>query len=112
MMFLFGAFISGLNNLVSASCAADIGKQQALQNSAKSTTTVIGIIDGTGSLGSAIGQFVVAYTYGAWGWEFGYWFIISVVISISLIPLTAILTKELAQMRRLPKKVKKIVVSE
>lgn len=30
MMFLFGGFISGLNNLVSASCAADIGKSQAL----------------------------------------------------------------------------------
>ena len=55
---------------------------------------------------------MVAYTYSAWGWEFGYWFVISFVISVSLVPLSLILAKELAEMKKLPKKVKKIVVSE
>jgi sugar phosphate permease len=29
-MFFFGFFVSGLNNIVSGSCAADIGKQSQL----------------------------------------------------------------------------------
>jgi len=29
-MFIFGFFVSGLNNIVSGSCAADIGKQSQL----------------------------------------------------------------------------------
>ncbi|CDW72436.1 sugar phosphate exchanger 3 [Stylonychia lemnae] len=36
LMFFFGFIISGLNNIISASCAADIGKQQALQNNERS----------------------------------------------------------------------------
>ena len=45
----------GINNLVQASCAADIGKAQELKNNQRSTTTVIGIIDGSGALGAAFG---------------------------------------------------------
>ena len=55
LMFIFGFFVSGLNNIVSGSCAADIGKQAQLSSHEKSKTTVIGIIDGSGSLGSAVG---------------------------------------------------------
>jgi hypothetical protein len=55
MMFLYGFIISGLNNIISASCAADIGKQQVVQANTKSQSTVAGIIDGSGSLGAAIG---------------------------------------------------------
>jgi len=33
MMFGFGFIVSGLNNIISASCAADIGKQQVVKSS-------------------------------------------------------------------------------
>ena len=33
MMLSFGFIVSGLNNIISASCAADIGKQQILKSS-------------------------------------------------------------------------------
>lgn len=55
LMFFFGMFLSGLNNLVQGSCAADIGKSEALKNNKKSTSTVIGIIDATGAFGSGVG---------------------------------------------------------
>lgn len=45
----------GINNLVQASCAADIGKNQAIKSHQKSTTTVIGIIDASGALGASLG---------------------------------------------------------
>ena len=55
LMFLLGFFISGLNNLISAACAADLGKQSALKGNTKATSTVTGIIDGTGTMGTALG---------------------------------------------------------
>jgi len=54
-MFFFGFFESGLSNVLSASCSADLGKNQAVQNNSKATSTITGIIDGTGSLGTACG---------------------------------------------------------
>lgn len=61
-MFFLGCFISGLNNLINAACAADLGKQPVLKGNTKATSTVTGIIDGSGSLGSAFGQFVIGFT--------------------------------------------------
>jgi sugar phosphate permease len=55
MMFFLGFFISGLNNMISASCSADLGKQEALKGNSRAISTVTGIIDGTGTLGSAAG---------------------------------------------------------
>jgi len=54
-MFMLGFFISGLNNLISSACAADLGKQEVLKGNERAVSTVTGIIDGTGTLGSAIG---------------------------------------------------------
>ena len=47
MMFLLGFFISGLNNMISSACSADLGKQEALKGNTKAISTVTGIIDGT-----------------------------------------------------------------
>ena len=55
LMFMLGFFLSGLNNLISSACAADLGKQEALRGNERAVSTVTGIIDGTGTLGSAIG---------------------------------------------------------
>jgi len=41
--------------LVSSACAADLGKQQILQGNERAISTITGIIDGTGSAGSALG---------------------------------------------------------
>jgi OPA family glycerol-3-phosphate transporter-like MFS transporter 3 len=55
LMFSLGFFISGLNNMISSACSADLGKQEALKGNARAISTVTGIIDGTGTLGSAFG---------------------------------------------------------
>jgi sugar phosphate permease len=62
LMFLLGFFISGLNNMISAACSADLGKQEALKGNTKAISTVTGIIDGTGTMGTAAGQFIVGFT--------------------------------------------------
>ena len=62
IMFFIGFFISGLNNMISAACSADLGKQEALKGNSRAISTVTGIIDGTGTLGSAFGQFIIGIT--------------------------------------------------
>ena len=57
--FLFyGMFILGLTSTLAATCSADIGKNSGN----KAVSTVTGIIDGTGYVGAAIGQFTVGAT--------------------------------------------------
>ena len=55
LMFFFGFFISGVNNMISSACSADLGKQEALKGNARAISTVTGIIDGTGTLGAGAG---------------------------------------------------------
>ena len=62
LMFLLGFFISGLNNLINAACSADLGKQSALKGNQKAISTVTGIIDGSGTLGTAVGSFIIGFT--------------------------------------------------
>lgn len=62
VLFFFGFTISGLSNIVAGSCSADLGKREALKSNARATSTVTGIVDGTGSLGSAFGALVLYFT--------------------------------------------------
>ena len=55
LMFILGFTISGLSNMISSACSADLGKQEALKGNARAISTVTGIIDGTGTLGAAVG---------------------------------------------------------
>jgi len=95
LMFLLGFFISGLNNMISSACSADLGKQEALKGNARAISTVTGIIDGTGTLGSAIGQFIVGNTQAKFGWYYGYWLVIAIDCSVTVIPILKIVYDEI-----------------
>ena len=56
--FFYGLFMQGVTNTIAATCSADIGKAIPDKNT-KAVSTVTGIIDGMGSVGAAIGQFIV-----------------------------------------------------
>jgi MFS transporter, OPA family, solute carrier family 37 (glycerol-3-phosphate transporter), member 3 len=88
-MFSLGFFINSLNNLISSVCAADLGK--AVQGNHRAVATVTGIIDGTGSMGSALGQLIVGVTKDAWGWQWGYLLIVSMDINMTIIPVLIIM---------------------
>jgi OPA family glycerol-3-phosphate transporter-like MFS transporter 3 len=99
LMFFLGFCISGLNNLINAACAADLGKQEALKGNQKAISTVTGIIDGSGTLGTAVGQFIIGFTQRAYGWQNGYWLVIAIDISLAIIPLTKICYDEYREWR-------------
>ena len=73
--FFFGMFSNGSSATIVGTASADIGKSAG----EKGVSTVTGIIDGTGSFGSSVGQFTVGATETAYGWRKGYCLLISIV---------------------------------
>lgn len=59
MLFLLGLVLGGPVNLVSGCIAADLGQHPQLRGKERALATVTGIIDGCGSLGAALAQYVV-----------------------------------------------------
>lgn len=57
---LSGFFIGGPANIISSAISADLGKHKSLMGNAAALSTVAGIIDGTGSFGAAICQYIVS----------------------------------------------------
>lgn len=47
--------------MISATISADLGTHPMLMNNAKALSTVTGLIDGTGSIGAAVVQFLVGW---------------------------------------------------
>ena len=98
--FFYGLFMQGVTNTIAATCSADIGKAIPDKNT-KAVSTVTGIIDGMGSVGAAIGQFVVGWTQTAWGWRYGYILLVAVMQTMTLIPLGMILFEEIKQIKKI-----------
>ncbi|TRY67973.1 hypothetical protein DNTS_006122 [Danionella cerebrum] len=85
-----GFLIGGPSNMISSAISADLGRQEALQNSQEALATVTGIVDGTGSVGAAAGQYVVSLMENRFGWMCVFYFFVimtgsSVLFIIQLI---------------------------
>uniref|UniRef100_A0A8B9H720 Sugar phosphate exchanger 3 n=2 Tax=Astyanax mexicanus TaxID=7994 RepID=A0A8B9H720_ASTMX len=85
-----GFLIGGPSNMISSAISADLGRQEALQGSQEALATVTGIVDGTGSIGAAGGQYLVSLIESKLGWMWVFYFFIlmtgfSIVFIIPLI---------------------------
>ena len=56
-----GFMVGGPANLISSAIAADLSNDPSLRGNERATATVVGIIDGTGSVGAAAGGYLLAY---------------------------------------------------
>lgn len=79
LMCVTGFWIGGPANLISSAISADLGRQSALSASSEALATVTGIVDGTGSVGAAIGQFVVPEINTHSGWKPVFYFLMVMV---------------------------------
>ncbi|KAH7306234.1 hypothetical protein KP509_22G002800 [Ceratopteris richardii] len=61
LMLLSGIFVNGPYALITTAVSADLGTDSSLKGNAKALATVTAIIDGTGSVGAAIGPFITGY---------------------------------------------------
>jgi len=89
---LFGTFLQSVNNTVSATCAADIGRGTGKKSV---TSTITAMIDGTGTLGSATAMFTIGAASTKYGWQMGYLLPISFICTLAIVPIGIVLCKEL-----------------
>lgn len=89
LMAVVGFFIGGVANLVSAAISADLGKQGPVQGNSEALATVTGIVDGTGSVGAAIGQILVPLIQDKLGWKsvFYLFMLMTLLTALCILPL-------------------------
>lgn len=79
LMSIVGFFIGGAANMISATITADLGKQGPIQGNKEGLATVTGIVDGTGSIGAALGQLFVPLIQDRFNWFYVFYFFIVLV---------------------------------
>ncbi|XP_074566465.1 putative glycerol-3-phosphate transporter 5 [Curcuma longa] len=61
LMFLSGYFVNGPYSLITTAVSAELGSQDMIQGNSRALATVTAIIDGTGSVGAALGPLLTGY---------------------------------------------------
>ncbi|CAH0521175.1 unnamed protein product [Peronospora belbahrii] len=61
LLLASGFMLGGPANLISTAISADLGTHKSIRGNAEALSTVTGIIDGTGSVGAALVQYLVGY---------------------------------------------------
>nr|XP_043623354.1 putative glycerol-3-phosphate transporter 5 [Erigeron canadensis] len=61
LMFFSGLLVNGPYALITTAVAADLGTQSAIKGNSRALATVSAIIDGTGSVGAALGPLLAGY---------------------------------------------------
>ncbi|XP_063785014.1 sugar phosphate exchanger 3 [Pseudophryne corroboree] len=89
LMSITGFFIGGPSNMISSAISADLGRQEMVRGSSEALATVTGIVDGTGSVGAALGQVLVSVIQGAlnWMWVFYFFILMTLMSLVFIIPL-------------------------
>ncbi|XP_059666948.1 putative glycerol-3-phosphate transporter 1 [Cornus florida] len=61
LMLITGMFVNGPYALITTAVSADLGTHSSLRGNSRALATVTAIIDGTGSIGAAIGPLITGY---------------------------------------------------
>jgi OPA family glycerol-3-phosphate transporter-like MFS transporter 1/2 len=68
LMMVAGLFVNGPYSLITTAVSADLGTHSSLNGNSRALATVTAIIDGTGSVGAALGPLLTGYI-SARGWN-------------------------------------------
>ncbi|XP_023806482.1 glucose-6-phosphate exchanger SLC37A1 isoform X1 [Oryzias latipes] len=68
MLLVSGALVNGPYALITTAVSADLGTHKSLKGNARALSTVTAIIDGTGSVGAALGP-LLAGLLSSYGWD-------------------------------------------
>jgi sugar phosphate permease len=99
LMFFLGFTNNSTNNIIQTVVTADLGKQPSLRGNKKAISLITGIIDGTGSMGTAIFQLITGSTFQTYGWKNGYFLVIAIDITIAIGSLSVLLIQEIREYR-------------
>eukprot|EP00250_Pteridium_aquilinum_P011588 c20175_g1_i1 orf=371-2092(-) len=87
LMIVSGIFVNGPYALITTAVSADLGTHNSLKGNARALATVTAIIDGTGSVGAAVGPFLTGYIAAT------SWTAVFIMLAISLLIAGLLLTK-------------------
>ena len=90
LMVCIGCFLGGPASLICAVISADLGRHSSISGNQKALATISGIIDGTGSLGAALGQILVGVISKYYGWQ-RVFHILFIILSASFLLLLPVL---------------------
>ncbi|XP_069059070.1 glucose-6-phosphate exchanger SLC37A1 [Pleurodeles waltl] len=93
MLLLSGALVNGPYSLITTAVSADLGTHKSLKGNAKALSTVTAIIDGTGSVGAALGP-LLAGLISPSGWH-NVFYMLMVADACALLFLLRLIRKEL-----------------
>lgn len=99
LMGIVGFFIGGAANIISAAICADMGRLDELRGNAEALATVTGIVDGTGSVGAAIGQMILPEVENHYDWKFVFYFFMFCIF-VTLKFIFYMMTREIECLRR------------
>nr|XP_039328841.1 sugar phosphate exchanger 3 isoform X2 [Saimiri boliviensis boliviensis] len=94
LMTVTGFFIGGPSNMISSAISADLGRQELIQGSSEALATVTGIVDGSGSIGAAVGQYLVSLIRDKLGWMWVFYFFI-LMTSCTIVFISPLIVKEI-----------------
>lgn len=69
MLLIAGLLVNGPYALITTAVSAELGTHPSLGNNSKALATVTAIIDGTGSIGAAVGPLLAGVVAGWTGWH-------------------------------------------
>jgi len=88
-----GTLVNGPYALITTAVSAELGQHPSLQGSSKALATVTAIIDGTGSVGAAIGPFLAGALAGSGDWN-NVFYMLMVADCMALLFLTRLVYQE------------------
>ncbi|CAN9498045.1 unnamed protein product [Ophioblennius macclurei] len=100
MLLLSGALVNGPYALITTAVSADLGTHTSLKGNARALSTVTAIIDGTGSVGAALGP-LLAGLLSAGGWN-QVFYMLMLSDFIALLLLLRLVKKELTSSKSHP----------
>ncbi|ETE71998.1 Glycerol-3-phosphate transporter [Ophiophagus hannah] len=93
MLLICGALVNGPYALITTAVSADLGTHKSLHGNAKALSTVTAIIDGTGSIGAALGP-LLAGLLSSSGWN-NVFYMLMIADTCALLFLLRLIRKEL-----------------
>lgn len=98
MLFVLGVFVNGPYALITTSVSAELGQHKSLEGNGKALATVTSIIDGTGSIGAAVGPLIAGLVQ-AGGWQNVFYMLIASDI-MAMILLSRLMRNEIGKLKR------------
>ncbi|XP_059613995.1 glucose-6-phosphate exchanger SLC37A2 isoform X2 [Phlebotomus argentipes] len=98
LLFVVGILVNGPYALITTSVSAELGQHSCLEGNSKALATVTAIIDGTGSIGAAVGP-LLAGLVSTSGWE-NVFYMLMISDVVALLLLVRLVMKEFKRRKR------------